>query len=97
MVDTDAGEPIELIFSEPLTGGMGPGKWTVVLLPESAASLGTARPVKVAGTIDGHQFRATLLPLGEGTHMLPLNAALKKTLGKAAGDRVDVHLTGRFA
>ena len=69
--------------------------WTVVIWPESVAFLGTRNTVKVAGTIDGHGFQATFMPSGEGTHMLPLKAALRKTLKKDVGDTVEVHLTGR--
>jgi hypothetical protein len=69
--------------------------WTVVVWPESASVLGTRNTVKVVGTIDGHDFQATFLPFGDGTHMLPLKAALRKTLKKDVGDTVEVHVIGR--
>ena len=90
------GQQLDLSFAEPLTGNMGPHNWTVVILPGSGELLGTPKPVKVEGTIDGHDFAATLLPLGEGRHMLPVNARLKKLVGKAEGDAVSVHLARRF-
>lgn len=96
MTDDDGGSPIDLSYTEPLTGDMGPGKWTVVVLPESSTQLGTAKPVRVAGTIDSHAFEATLLPLGEGRHMLPLNAKLKKQVAKGVGEDVVVHLERRL-
>ena len=95
-IDDADGTPIDLSFGEPLTGNMGPNAWTVVILPDSAALLGTSKPVKVVGTIDAHEFRATLLPLGEGRHMLPVNAKLRKVVGKVEGDAVSVHLSRRF-
>ncbi len=33
--------------------------------------------------------------MGDGTHMVPLNAALRKTIGKALGDTTIVQLTQR--
>ena len=69
--------------------------WTCVIWPESAGFFGTRKAVKVSGTIDGHDFQATFMPFGDGTHMLPLKAALMKTLKKQMGDTVEVHLTER--
>lgn len=62
----------------------------------SVELLGTGRAVKVSGTLDGHPFDATLMPSGEGSHWLPIRAALTKAIGKsAAGEIVEVHLTSR--
>ena len=69
---------------------------TYLELDGSDALLGTRRAVKVAGTLDGHPFQATLMPSGTGPHWLPLRAALCKAIGKAAGgEQVDVHLQER--
>ncbi|WP_353650377.1 DUF1905 domain-containing protein [Nakamurella sp. A5-74] len=69
---------------------------TYLEVPGSVELLGTGRAVKVAGTLDGHPFEATLMPSGAGLHWLPIRAALTKTIGKAtAGDLVDVLLTHR--
>ena len=65
--------------------------------PESAEVLGTRKAVKVLGTVDGHEFAATLMPSGQGPHWLPLRAALCKLIGKsAAGEPVEVHLRQRL-
>lgn len=54
--------------------------------------LGTRRAVKVTGTLDGHDFAATLMASGAGPHWLPLRKALCATIGKSeAGETVDVH------
>jgi len=66
--------------------------WTCVVMPRSGDIFGTRKPVKVGGTVDGTAFQATLLPMGDGTHMVPLKAALRKQLGKSVGDDVTVHL-----
>lgn len=73
------------------------GAWTVVRIPDTRALLGTGKAVKVAGTIDGHAFAATMLPLGDGSHCLPIKAAVRKTIGKQAGDTVSIHLDQRFS
>lgn len=72
------------------------GGWTVVTMPDSGDFFGTRKPVKVGGTMDGHSFEATLLPKGDGTHLVPIKAALRKTIGKEGGDTVTIHLTRRF-
>lgn len=62
--------------------------WASVVVPGSAALLGTGQSVTVGGTIDGHQFEATMLPIGNGEHMIPVKAAVRKAIGKGLGDEV---------
>lgn len=70
---------------------------TFITVPGSAELLGTRRAVKVTGTLDGHEFAATLMPSGTGPHWLPVRAALCKAIGKsAAGEEVTVHLAQRL-
>jgi hypothetical protein len=70
---------------------------TYLTVPGSAELLGTRKAVKVTGTMDGHDFSATLMPSGSGPHWLPVRAALCKTIGKsAAGEEVTVHLSQRL-
>lgn len=88
-------ELIDLTFTVPVQSDESPGAWTIAVLPDSGRLLGTRRPVKVKGHLDGHQFAATLLPMGDGTHMLPLKAALRAAAGKGAGDQVTIQLTER--
>ncbi|WP_053205475.1 DUF1905 domain-containing protein [Jiangella muralis] len=89
--------PIDVRFGATLTqGGVNaPDSWTVVVMADSARVFGTRQPVKVAGTMDGHPFEATLLPLGDGTHIVPVKAAVRKAIGKGAGDDVTIHLQHR--
>jgi len=69
---------------------------TYLELPGSDDLLATRRAVKVAGTLDGHPFAATLMPSGAGPHWLPLRAALCAAIGKdRAGQAVAVHLQQR--
>ncbi|RRS00820.1 DUF1905 domain-containing protein [Glycomyces terrestris] len=70
---------------------------TYLTVPDSADLLGTRKAVKVTGTMDGHEFAATLMPSGQGPHWLPVRAALCKAIGKsAAGEQVTVHLAQRL-
>lgn len=87
---------LALSFRAALRRDESPGAWTIAVLPESGRLLGTRRPVKVGGEIDGHQFTATLLPMGDGTHMVPIKAALRTTVAKGDGDVVTIRLTERF-
>ncbi|GIF72111.1 DUF1905 domain-containing protein [Asanoa siamensis] len=86
-------EKIDAKFTAPI---LADGAFaTYIELAGSQDVLGTRKPVKVSGTIDGHPFDATLMPSGNGPHWLPVRAALKKTVGKEAGAEVLVHLTAR--
>lgn len=89
-------EAIDVHFTATLVPDSNSG-WPCVRIPGSAEILGTAKAVKIAGTVDGRPYEATLLPIGGGTHMMPVRAAFRKTLGKDLGDSVSVHLTSRFS
>ena len=54
---------------------------------------GTRVSFRVKGSIDGHEIQKTsILPVGEGSFILPINGTIRKAIGKAMGDKVQVSL-----
>ena len=79
-------------FDAQLHKGDNPGAWTCVVLDDVKELFGTRGLVKIRGSIDGEPFDGALMAQGDGTHRLPVRAALRKAIGKEAGDTVHVRI-----
>lgn len=65
----------------------------IALVPfDVEAIFGIKNRVDIRGTIDGHPFERTLLPLGDGRHYFMLNAKMMKAIRKKMGDEVYIEI-----
>lgn len=88
--------PLDKTFTATLHKSVAKGGWTYVLTDWSAEFFGTRGRIKVAGTVAGCPFRTAFMPLGDGSHKLPVRAEGCSAISKHPGDTVHVHLTERI-
>jgi len=79
-------------FDAQLQKGDNPGGWKCVVIDDVRELFATRGLVKIRGAIDREPFTGALMAQGDGTHRLPVKAALRKTIGKEAGDTVHVRI-----
>jgi hypothetical protein len=76
-------------FEAALVRPEGRGTWTFLVIPrEMSKEFGTRSRVRVEGTVDGHAFKSTLLPTGDGGHFLVVGSEIRRAIAKEAGERV---------
>ena len=70
--------------------------WTYIIIPARVANKlnpGVKRSYRVKGKLDEFKIEKTsLIPMGEGDFIIPINAAIRKGLGKRKGATVKVQL-----
>ena len=68
--------------------------WTYILIPSEITEQlkpGFKKSFRVKGKLDNFSIQqAALLPMGEGDFILPLNAAIRKGIGKTKGMKISV-------
>jgi hypothetical protein len=71
--------------------------WTYIEIPADLAQKlkpGNKKEFKVKGKLDDHAInRVSLMPMGGGAFIMPINAAMRKAIGKRHGAMVKVQLT----
>jgi hypothetical protein len=68
--------------------------WTYINVPQDLAlqlKPGNKKSFRVKGKLDAHAIKAVaILPMGDGNFILPLNAAMRKAIGKKQGAMLQV-------
>lgn len=70
--------------------------WTYFEIPADLADLlqpGVKKSFRVKGKLDAHPIKAiALIPMGGGAFIMPLNATMRKAIGKKLGSMLQVQL-----
>jgi hypothetical protein len=70
--------------------------WTYFVIPAKVANkikAGVKKSYRVKGKLDKHSIKGiSLLPMGEGDFIMPLNQEMRKALKKRKGDQIKVQL-----
>lgn len=92
MSKLDQKTPFSAILHRPAEPDADPS-WAFVVLPkEVSEALPRRGRTTVAGTINGHPFRATLEPDGQLSHWLKVGPDLQKAARVKIGERIDLEI-----
>ena len=89
--------PLDYTFTAVIDGAGPSTSWAVITMPNSFEFFGTGKAVKVIAEIDGEEVSTAFMSNGEGMHLMPVKAAVRKKIGKGPGDTVTIHLTERLS
>lgn len=71
--------------------------WTYVIIPEAVAlqlKPGNKKSFRIKGTIDNYAIKGVaVMPMGDGSFILALNAAMRKDIKKLKGATVQLKIT----
>lgn len=71
--------------------------WSYIVIEADLAQQlkpGNKKSFRVKGKLDSHPIKqVALIPMGEGDFIMPLNAAMRKAIGKRKGAQLNVQLT----
>lgn len=80
-------------FSAKLNRFPGTGTWVYATLPFDAARVfKTKSQIKVKGTLNGAEFRSSLMPHGDGRHFIVVNKAMRAAAKAEVGDTITLTL-----
>ncbi|QMV41225.1 YdeI/OmpD-associated family protein [Cohnella cholangitidis] len=78
-------------FNAELIRPEGTGTWTFLKVPFNVEeAYGSKSHVKVKGTLNGNDYRGTLMPDGTGNHFMVVNKVLRDAVGATTGSVVHV-------
>ena len=78
-------------FDASLVRPEGVGTWTYLDIPlEITQELGAKGQIKVVGSINGHPFRTSARPHGDGSHYVVVNKSIRDAIQATQGDVVHV-------
>ena len=84
---------LDFTFTSILKRPDGVGTWTYLDIPlDVMSAFGKKGQVKVRGTLNGHPFRGSAIPHGDGTHYLVVNRSIRDAVRVSQGDSVQVQM-----
>lgn len=70
--------------------------WTYIGIPVDIAegiNKGVKKTYRVKGKIDNHIIKSmAILPMGDGSYIMPINAAIRKAISKRKGEKVCIDI-----
>lgn len=80
-------------FEGLLVKPQGIGTWTYFVVPfDVTKEFGARSRIPVKGTIDGIDYKSTLLSTGDGKHYMVVKRDIRDRIGKTAGQKVRVSM-----